>query len=93
MAKITGSPENIATYVVGVPVQQATKLIDARPGRKSVVLAYTGISFYIGSSSAVTASNGLIVNESLQIETEAEIWAYISGGTGTKNIHALETYD
>jgi len=93
MAKVVGSTESIATSVVGVPVQSAVKLLDARPGRKAVVIAYPGSSFHIGASSAVTGANGFLLNGTLQIETEAEIWAYRIGGTGTLSVSVLETYD
>jgi hypothetical protein len=98
--KIIGSPSKFATSKVSVPGgATATKVADARPGRKAIIInlsnAGTSHSFYFGADSNVDASNGfaLVLGEMVTLETESEVWAIRPTATDPISVTIAETFD
>lgn len=97
--KTVGSASKISAFNVTVPAgTTATKLVDARPGRRSIIIRASGdgnTTFRIGPDSSVGVGDafGMAPGESIQIETEAEIWAAIPTASSPTGASILETYD
>lgn len=98
--KTVGSASSIATSLVLVSGGASpVKLVDARPGRRSLTVhlsnSGTNSTFYIGPNSSVGNSNGfhLYLDDYLTIETEAEIWGVWPTGSGSLAVTLLEAYD
>jgi hypothetical protein len=74
----------------------ASKIVDARPGRRSITMNLPSGNFYLGRDDGVTNSNGFKValqsNLSVEFETSDELWLY--NGTGSsQTISYFELFD
>lgn len=72
----------------------AAQIVAARDTRKRVVLVNQGtVDIYLGASSGVSASNGLLlkINASVMLRTTAAIFGITASGTAV--VHYWEEYD